>query len=172
MAIMGCLSKDLEPNRQLCYKEFEMPNPEDTLEHSKHDPKQFSTIFRSRIVRPSAWFLSVWLNKGKGLLCVTSDGFSQVSKRSKTNCRGLFWWISQTDSCESVRVFWVHLFSGTAVCISANQSSRCTGTEACQPKHFKPTTAVPTRCETCCVSTQFYFRWPMEWRCGLCCEIP
>ena len=61
MAIMGCFSKDLEPNRLICYKEFEMPNPEDSdadnqrlQEHSKHDPKQFSTIFRSKISRPSA----------------------------------------------------------------------------------------------------------------------
>ena len=56
MAIMGLFSKKLERNRLVCYREFEMPNPEDTdadnqrlQAHSKHDPKQFSTIFRSKI---------------------------------------------------------------------------------------------------------------------------
>ena len=54
MGLMGCFSKDLDPKSQLCYHEFEMPKPEDELEHPKHDPKQFSTIFTSKIVRPSA----------------------------------------------------------------------------------------------------------------------
>ena len=61
MALMGLYSKDLEHSRVVCYREFELPNPEDTdadnqrlQEHSKHDPKQFSTIFKSKISRPCA----------------------------------------------------------------------------------------------------------------------
>ena len=59
MALMGLHSKDLEHSRVICYREFEMPNPEDQeeaapQEHTKHDPKQFSTIFKSKISRPCA----------------------------------------------------------------------------------------------------------------------
>ena len=61
MALMGLHSKDLEHSRVVCYREFELPNPEDAdadnqrlREHSKHDPKQFSAIFKSKISRPCA----------------------------------------------------------------------------------------------------------------------
>ena len=56
MAIMGLFSKNIERNRLVCYREFELPNPDDTdadnqrlQAHSKHDPNQFSTIFRSKL---------------------------------------------------------------------------------------------------------------------------
>ena len=56
MGIMGLFVKSLSRNQLVCYREFDLPNPEDTdadnqilQTHSKHEPDQFSTIFRSRI---------------------------------------------------------------------------------------------------------------------------
>ena len=54
LAVMGNYNKDLDPKTQLCYHECELPEPEDETVHPKNDAKQFSTIFMSKIIRPTA----------------------------------------------------------------------------------------------------------------------
>ena len=56
MAMMGLFVKNIPRNQLLCYREFDLPNPEDTdadnqrlQTHSKHEPDQFSSIFRSKL---------------------------------------------------------------------------------------------------------------------------